>query len=69
MDEAPPSRADPSASEEAPHVPPPEEKLTELLGELVETVSKVQETWEEIRTGSNDHTDNNHEQIPDATSH
>lgn len=32
-----------------------EEKLTELLGELAETVSKVQSTWEEIRSESAEH--------------
>ena len=35
------------------HVAPAgEEKLTELLGELVETVAKVQSTWEEMKSGS-----------------
>lgn len=45
----PPSTPEPPES----HVAPAgDEKLTELLGELVETVAKVQSTWEEMKTGS-----------------
>jgi hypothetical protein len=44
-----PSTPEPSE----PHAPSVgEEKLTELLGELVETVAKVQSTWEEMKSGS-----------------
>lgn len=39
-------------SEEHELHPAAEEKLTELLGELVETVEKVQSTWEEIKSGA-----------------
>jgi len=43
------------------HVAPAgEEKLTELLGELVETVAKVQTTWEEMKSGSEEMPVNNH---------
>lgn len=34
--------------------PSNEEKLTELLGELVETVAQVQSTWEEIKCGAHE---------------
>jgi pSer/pThr/pTyr-binding forkhead associated (FHA) protein len=55
-------------SEPIPAEPPPsapqregraggEEKMTELLGELVETVAKVQSTWEEIKGESQEHAD------------
>ena len=48
--ESSPSEPEPPVPADAPQHAPAEEKLTELLGELVETVSKVQSTWEEIRS-------------------
>lgn len=40
--------------------PAAEEKLTELLGELVETVARVQSTWEEIKSGADGVSSENH---------
>jgi pSer/pThr/pTyr-binding forkhead associated (FHA) protein len=60
---------EPPIPADAPRHAPAEEKLTELLGELVETVSKVQETWKEIRSGSNDQTENSHEHLANETIH
>jgi pSer/pThr/pTyr-binding forkhead associated (FHA) protein len=60
LDEDLSSHAEAEAPQHVPHDTPAEEKLTELLGELVETVSKVQSTWEEIRSSENDQIEGSH---------
>lgn len=64
-DMPPSAPADSSVAEaKAESHPVREERLTELLGELVETVAKVQSTWEEIKSGADGESSGNHHMEP-----